>query len=419
MRRRIMRPPMYLCVCRGFFVYDVKREFGTLHIFSYLCNMIAYKYKLYRTDKTKHLDRMLSEACFVWNHALSLQKRYYRLYGKYISDSRMRKHFAKRIKRNLLHSQTVQEIIDRLDIAYQRFFEHLAKRPPKFRKAKDFSSFVFRQGGYSLNGNVLTINIIKKRFKFSLSRPYAGKVKTLTVKRNNLGEFFIVMALDQSPQSIGKTHNGASVGIDFGLKKYMTLSDGTTVDNPQFLKSGLCQLQRKSRNLSKCVPGSHNRERKRLDLDRHHEKVVNQRNAFQWQLAHRLCQQYDRIFIEDLRLTGMSAMWGRKMADLAHGAFVLKLQYVATKYGVTVHKIDRFYPSSKTCTCGYVNHGLQLHERTWVCPECGTVHKRDLLAANNILRQGIAELESACKTREAARIPVRTRSYSRISRLQA
>ena len=378
--------------------------------------MIAYKYKLYHTDRTKHLDKMLREACFVWNHALALQKRYYRLYHKYIGIGKMKAHFAKRIHRNLLHSQTTQEILERLDTAYQRFFSRLAKRPPKFRKAKDFSSILFKQGGYSLNGNVLTINSIKKRFKFSLSRPYAGKVKTLTVKRNHIGEFFIVMVLDQSPQSIGKSHNGASVGIDFGLKKYMTLSDGTTVDNPQFLKSGLRQLQRKSRNLSKCVPGSHNREQKRLDLDRHHEKVVNQRNAFQWQLAHQLCQQYDRIFIEDLQLTGMSALWGRKMADLAHGEFVLKLQYVATKYGVTVHKIDRYYPSSKRCTCGYVNHGLQLHERTWVCPECGTVHKRDLLAANNILRQGIAELESTSKTPSARRAHVRL--HPRISFLQ-
>ena len=379
--------------------------------------MIAYKYKLYRTDRTKHLDKMLREACFVWNHALALQKRYYRLYHKYIGIGKMKAHFAKRIHRNLLHSQTTQEILERLDTAYQRFFSRLAKRPPKFRKAKDFSSILFKQGGYSLNGNVLTINSIKKRFKFSLSRPYAGKVKTLIVKRNHIGEFFIVMVLDQSPQSIGKSHNGASVGIDFGLKKYMTMSDGTTVDNPQFLKSGLRQLQRKSRNLSKCVPGSHNRERKRLDLDRHHEKVVNQRNAFQWQLAHQLCQQYDRIFIEDLQLTGMSALWGRKMADLAHGEFVLKLQYVATKYGVTVHKIDRFYPSSKTCTCGYVNKQLQLKDRHWTCPECGAVHDRDLLAAQNILRQGIAELESTSKTPSARRVHVRL--HPRISRIHA
>lgn len=380
--------------------------------------MIAYKYKLYRTDRTKHLERMFREACFVWNHALALQKRYYRMYAKYINANRMQKHFAKRISRNLLHSQTVQEILQRLDTAYQRFFRRLAKRPPKFRKAKDFSSILFKQGGYSLNGNVLTINSIRKRFKFSLSRPYAGKVKTLTIKRSHIGEFFIVMVLDQSHQSIGKSHNGASVGIDFGLKEYMTLSDGTTVDNPQFLKSGLRLLQRKSRNLSRCVSGSQNRERKRLDLDRHYEKVVNRRNAFQWQLAHQLCQQYDNIFIEDLQLTGMSSLWGRKMSDLAHGVFVLKLQYVATKYGVTVHKINRYYPSSKTCSCGYMNHGLQLHERTWVCPECGAVHKRDLLAANNILRQGIAELESVSKSKNAIGASSQSRLHPRISSLQ-
>lgn len=201
--------------------------------------MISYKYKLYRTDKTKHLDKMLREAAFVWNHALALQKRYYRLYHKYIGRNRVQAHFAKRISRNLLHSQSVQEILERLDDAYKRFFKHLAARPPKFRRAKDFSSIVFKQGGYSLNGNVLTINRISKRYKFSLSRHYDGKVKTLTVKRSPLGEYFIIMVLDKAPASLGKTHNGASVGIDFGLKTYMTMSDGTTVKNPQFLKTEL------------------------------------------------------------------------------------------------------------------------------------------------------------------------------------
>ena len=98
--------------------------------------MISYKYKLYRTKHTRHLDNMLSEACFVWNHALSLQKRYYRLYGKYVSSARIQKHFAKRIKRTYLHSQSVQEVLQRLDTAYTRFFKHLAKRPPKYKKQR-------------------------------------------------------------------------------------------------------------------------------------------------------------------------------------------------------------------------------------------------------------------------------------------
>ena len=360
--------------------------------------MIAYKYKLYRTDKTKHLDKMLREASFVWNHALALQKRYYRLYKKYISCKRMQEHFAKRIYRYLLHSQTVQEILQRLDEAYMRFFKHLAVRPPKFKKAKHFSSFLFKQGGFKLDGNKIRINKISKTYKFSMSREYQGKVKTVKFKRSPLGEYYIIVTTDAVGNTYGKSHNGASVGIDFGLKTYMTMSDGITVESPRFLKTDLPLLQKKGRKLSMSKQNSHHREQRRKDLNRQYERIVNKRNAWQWQLAHRLCRQYDSIFIEDLRLTGMTKLWGRKMSDLAHAEFVNKLEYVAGKYGVTVHKIDRFFPSSKTCTCGYVNKELTLRDRHWTCPECGTRHHRDELAACNILRQGIAELESGRKT---------------------
>ena len=153
--------------------------------------MISYKYKLYRTKHTRHLDNMLSEACFVWNHALSLQKQYYRLYGKYVSCAAMQKHFAKRIKRTYLHSQSVQEILQRLDKAYQRFFKHLSKRPPKFKRRREFSSFCYKQGGFVIDGNVFHINSIKKNFKFTLSRQYLGKIKQVRVKRSPLNEYYI------------------------------------------------------------------------------------------------------------------------------------------------------------------------------------------------------------------------------------
>lgn len=378
--------------------------------------MITYKYKLYRTDKTKHLDRMLREACFVWNHALALQKRYYRLYKKYIQLGVMQHHQAKRVKRNLLVAQTVQEILERLDIAYKRFFEHLATRPPKFRKAKDFASITYKQNGFSLCGNVIAISKIHKSYKFSKSRNYEGNIKRVVLKRNRLGEYFILIVTDAKPQSYGKTLKGASVGIDFGLKKYLTLSDGTSYDNPQFMKKSLVELRRRSRNLSKCKKDSNNRERKRKDLDRLMNDICNRRSDFQWKLAHELCRKYDCIFIEDLNLKGMNRRWGRKMNDLAHAEFVQKLEYVAKKYGVVVHKIDRFYPSSKTCECGYINKDLKLSDRQWVCPECGTTHDRDLLAANNILRRGIYELESDSKTSKhtAKRL---SRLHPRIPRL--
>ncbi|MBQ0074572.1 MAG: transposase [Prevotella sp.] len=360
--------------------------------------MIAYKYKLYRTDKTKHLDKMLREASFVWNHALALQKRYYQLYHKYIGIGRMKAHFVKHIDRCLLHSQTVQEILERLDEAYMRFFKHLAVRPPKFKKAKHFSSFLFKQGGFKLDGNKIRINKISKTYKFSLSREYEGKIKQIMIKRSHLNEFYIFIVTNATPKPYEKSHNGASVGIDFGLKSYMTMSDGSTIQSPCYLKYDLPRIQSKSRKLSRSKKASNNHERRRLDLNRQYERIVNKRSDWQWKLAHDLCRKYDFIFIEDLSLNGMTKMWGRKMSDLAHGEFVNKLEYVAGKYGVTVHKIDRFFPSSKTCTCGYVNKELTLRDRHWTCPECGTRHHRDELAASNILRQGIAELESGRKT---------------------
>lgn len=360
--------------------------------------MITYKYKLYASKRNRRLDSLLSEACFVWNHCLALQRRYYSLFGKYVNANRMKTHFAKRYKMQRLHSQSVQEVIERLDLAYQRFFNHLSKRPPKFKRKEDMSSVVFKQGGFKVKGNRFTINKIGTTFKFSLSRPLRGDVKRLSVKRSPLGDYYICVLTDAESRRYGKTHDGASVGIDFGLKTYMTLSDGQVVDNPQFLKSNLSNLRSASRKVSRSQRGSKHRESARKNLDRCHEKVVNARTDWQWKTAHQVCRAYDNIFVEDLNLTGMCRRWGRKMNDLAHGRFVEILEMVAVKYGCTVHKIDRFYPSSKMCECGYRNDGLRLSDREWVCPQCGRVHDRDLNAARNILRRGIDELASTSKS---------------------
>lgn len=362
--------------------------------------MISYKFKLYRSAKTKHLDATLREACGVWNHALALQKRYYKLYKKFIPKFTLQKHMTKVWQRHNLGSQSMQEITDRLDKSYRSFFNHTSKRPPKFKKVKDFSSFVFKQCGYKFDGNKVTITVGKNKhtFKFSKSREIVGNIKMVSVKRSPLNEYYIVIVTDGVPKHYGKTHNGASVGIDFGLKTYMTLSNGEKLNNPQFLKSSLNKVRKASKRLSRCKNGSNHKEQARLAYCRLQERLVNKRSDFQWKLAHSLCKRYDFIFIEDLSLSGMTRLWGRKMNDLAHGEFIDKLMYVATKYGCTVHKIDRYFPSSKLCHCGFKNDTLSLSDRKWVCPQCGQTHDRDLLASQNILREGIHELESDGKT---------------------
>lgn len=314
----------------------------------------------------------------------------------------MQKHFAKRISRCLLHSQSVQEILQRQDEAYKRFFKHLAKRPPKFKRAEQFQSIVWKQGGFKLNANVFVVNSIKQQFQFSYSRPYEGKVKQVRIKRSHLGDYYLYIVTDAVAQLCRKSHDGASVGVDFGLKTYLTLSNGTRVENPLFLKKGLNDLRRASRRLSRCAAASSHRKAARLNLDRFHEDITHKRDDWQWKLSHELCRAYDTLCIEDLQLTGMTRLWGRKMADLAFGSFVQKLDHTASKYGCKVVKIDRYYPSSKTCNvCQYVNELLSLSDRSWTCPSCGTSHDRDVNAAKNILRQGIVSSGSTHKTRLA------------------
>ena len=338
---------------------------------------------------------MFRECCFVWNHALALQRRYYRLFGKYIPVGKMQKHFSKRINRNLLHSQTVQEILQRLDSAYNRFFKKLAKRPPKFKGADCFNSFVFKQGGFTLNGNSLTINKGKKRFRFSYSRVYKGNVKQIRIVRETCSRFSLIIVTDHNPSnSYRKTHDGASIGLDFGLKTYLTKSDGSKIGSPLFFKQYQNKIRKLNKRFSNAKKGSNNRRRRLFELQQTYRKINDLRSDFQWKLAHDLCKQYDYIFIEDLNIEGMKRLWGKKVSDLSHSSFIDKLTYVASKYGVTIHKIDKWYPSSKTCECGCINKGLSLRDRTWVCPSCGAVNDRDVLAARNILRKGISELES-------------------------
>ena len=366
--------------------------------------MISYKYKLYRSKKTVALEYMMREAAYVWNHAIALQRRYHSLAGTldwdatYIPSARMQRHFAKRITRTRLHSQTVQEILQRLDAAYRLFFNKVTRRPPKFRKAENFTSFVFKQNGYKLYGNEFIINRISKRFKFSKSRDWDGRVKNVRVFRSH-GEWFILVVTDAEPEPCGKTHTGASAGIDFGLKTFMTFSDGTEIEAPRFYRRLQRKIAKWQRLLSKAEKGSNHYWTYRRHLNTIYAELHDKRQDWFYQTAHAICRKYEYLFVEDLGIAGMARMkrWGKKVNDLGWSSFLKTLEYIASKYGTTVHKVDRWFASSQLCDCGYRNDALTLVDREWTCPACGAHHLRDLHAANNILRRGIAELESTSK----------------------
>lgn len=365
--------------------------------------MLTIKYKLYRSRKNNRLDALCDTGGFIWNHVTALSRRYYRLYKKSISLSKLQKHIAKLRNKNpywqKLNSQSVQEISERYDLSMKRFFKKLAKRPPKFKKCGDFKSIVFKQCGYSLQGNVLTINKIG-RFKFSKSRDYSN-VKRISIKRTATGDYYLFVVCDVQAKPYNRAGD-AAVGIDFGLKTFLTRSDGTEIKSPEYFKQYNRRLAKAGKVLSSKKRGSNNRKKAKHKLAKLHEKVANKRSDFHWKLAHKLCKDSRLICIEDLNMAGMKKLWGRKVSDLGFTSFVDKLVYVSAKYGTTVQKIGRFYPSSKLCECGEVNKELTLADREWVCKCCGSVNERDKLAARNILSEGIRLYRTKCKTTSVA-----------------
>jgi putative transposase len=359
--------------------------------------MKTFKFKLYQSKKNKRLERQVRISAAIYNHCIALHKRYYRLHGKSLNMFRLQKHITKLKKLekysfwNQVGSQAIQNITQRIDFGYKKFFKKDNKRPPTFRKSVRYKSFTLKQAGWALLGGN-QIRIGKDIFKFSKSREIEGKIKTVTIKRDTLGNFFIFFACEIEVEPKNRTTIGKTTGIDFGLKTYLTFSDGTEEESPLFFKHGMKTIRKASQKLSSKKKGSNHRAKARLNLARKHKKIANQRKDYHFQLANKLCQSYEYIFIEDLNLRGMVKLWGRKVNDLGFSDFIKILEHTATKHRTTLHKIDRWFPSSKLCSgCGTINKALSLRDRDWVC-DCGSVHNRDHNAAINILREGSSSL---------------------------
>ena len=196
-------------------------------------------------------------------------------------------------------------------------------------------------------------------------------------------DYWICIAIEKEYPKISAT-SGKIVGIDFGLKTFLTLSDGTQIQAPRHYLNVLKQVRKLHRKLSKKVKGSNNYKLAKKQLAKLYRKIVNSRKDFFHKLANELAKKYQYIVIEDLNIKAMQKLWDKKISDYAFREFISILEYKTN-----LIKIDRFYPFTKTCSvCGYVNENISLKERTWICPECGTKHNRDINASINIYKVG-------------------------------
>ncbi len=378
---------------------------------------LTYKYKLYsRCDRNKYLHGEIDGFAQVYNHFIALHKRYYRRFKAYPSKFTLIKHLTKLKKTArfahwcVLPSQALQNVIERIDFGYQKFFAKENKRPPKFRSCFKYKSYTLKQTGYEfLDGNKIQISFgvcgkTKRVFRYHKSRDFdVERVKAVTIKRDRVGDLWLcVVAKAESNDRFETCHykqrlvkTGKTAGFDFGLKTYLTASDGTQIQSPQFFKRNSRKVKKANRTLSRKQKGSNSRKRARVHLARVHRRVASKRETFHWWLARHLCKQYDTLCFEKLNIKAMQKLWGRKINDLGFADFLTILKYVAEKTDKTVVQIGKWLPSSKTCSaCGTVKDDLALRERTFRC-ECGFVADRDHNAAINIHRWGRPPTEEA------------------------
>lgn len=358
------------------------------------------RFKLMRSKKNRKLHREIEQFCRVYNHFIAVIERYYRLFKKHPSANRLKMLLPKLKRTRRFHwlktlpSQALQDVVERIDRAYKRFFEERKKgrrcRKPHFKQPENYKSFTLKQAGWELVGEH-SLRIGDFVFKFHKSREIpAEKVKTVTVKRDKLGDvyvFFVVKSTEFVPK---RCATGQSVGIDFGFDQFLTLSDGTSVDAPMFFKRDLYHIKQLSRSMSRKTHNSKSWNSTRLARNRAYRTIQHKRDDWHWRLAHELCQKYDLICFETLNFKFFQRKHGKKVQDFGFVNFVKKLKYLAKRYGTQIVFVDPFFPSSQLCNdCGYQNPKLKdLKIREWVCPECGASHERDFNASKNIHDEG-------------------------------
>ena len=315
-------------------------------------------------------------------------------------------------------SSVMYNALNHLDTAYKNLYQARKEKRNynlRFKSRKNHRESFTSQAIKTTAGFNIKIDFENKRIKIPKLKSWIKyrdereafdykSIQKITIKQTPAGNYYV--SIHFRIPKIVNTHEAKldkSIGIDFGLKNFITLSNGEKINSPECLKKSLRKLKRLSKSFSKkktnSIDGkkvfSNNKEKARIKLAKCYEKISNQRKYFNDCLSKRLLDNYDFIFIEDLNISAMQKLWGRKICDIAWGQFVNMLTYKALERNKYVFKIDKFYPSSKLChNCGYKNETLSLNDRKWTCLVCHSELDRDINAAKNILQEGLRKLSN-------------------------
>lgn len=362
----------------------------------------GYEYRIYPTKTQQKLLAKTFGCCrYVYNHFLAKRIEYHEKEGKYINSFALSKELT--ILKNELEwlkevdCQSLQQELRHQDNAFERFFK-AKKGFPKFKSKHShrYSYTTILNVSLDVENHKIKLPKIGK-INLKLDRIPQGQIKSVTVKQVPSGKYFVSLTVLEEHKCLPKeqVNPETTIGIDLGLKHFAILSDGRKIDNPKYLNQNLKKLQILQRRLSRKEKGSQNRNKARIKVARQYERVTNLRKDFLHKLTYQLTHesQVSTICIEDLSVSNMikNHKLAKSISDVSWSSFRTLLEYKCELYGKNLLVIGRFEPSSKMCTCGYINKELTLADREWTCPNCNTKHDRDILAANNIKKFALSK----------------------------
>ena len=355
----------------------------------------SFKFRIYPNDEQEILlSKHFGCSRFVYNYFLNERKEQYQKDKKsdnYYSQAKTLTDLKKQEEYNWLkevNSQTIQFALRCLDTAYVNFFRGNAQFP-NFKSRKHKNTFTIPQFG-RLEENKIYIPKFKGGIKVKLDkREIKGKIGKMNITKTPTGKYYVSIFTEQSIEQLPKTNK--QVGIDLGIKDFVITSDGIKFKNNRYTKKYSRELKKAQQHLSRKKKGSNGFEKQKLKVAKIHEKITSCRLDTLHKVSYQLVKENDLIVVEDLNVKGMikNHKLSKHIADVSWGNFVNLLNYKCDWYGKELVKVNRFYPSSKTCnSCGWINQGLKLSEREWSC-KCGKKHNRDLNASKNILKEGL------------------------------
>jgi putative transposase len=357
----------------------------------------AYKYRIYPdADQRSVLANIFGQVRFVYNLGLETKISAYAANETNVTCFDLNKQITE-LKNDcewlkICPAQALQMAMRNLDNAYHAFFRGAGF--PKFKSKHKKQSFQLPQGVKLSEDNTKVYIPKLKWVDIDLHRKYKGEIKTVTVSKTPTDKYFISILVETGGDIPNKKPitKSNTVGVDLGIKDFAITSDGKKFDNKDFFKSQMKKLRVAQRSLARKVKGSKNYEAQKKVVALLHEKVRNQRNDYLHKISSYLVNTYDTICIEDLAVCNMvkNHNLARAISDMGWGNFKNMLTYKSEWYGKNLIMINRFDPSSKTCSsCGKINKELTLNDRVWTCTKCNTTHDRDVNAAINIKTFGL------------------------------